>query len=116
MLCRIIWQKEHRRAKKEAIRKSDYLRTMSFWHRILEAVSGEGGRPTTQRDDDEWRNSSLYAFVDLEVGINDKAIHDIGALRWDGATMHTTNKTKVLDFIKDAHYLCGHNIIHHDAK
>ena len=89
---------------------------MSFWHRIIEAVSGEGGRPTTQRDDDEWRNSSLYAFVDLEVGINDKAIHDIGALRWDGATMHTTNKTKVLDFIKDAHYLCGHNIIHHDAK
>ena len=89
---------------------------MSFWQRIIEAVSGEGGRPTTQRDDDEWRNSSLYAFVDLEVGINDKAIHDIGALRWDGATMHTTNKTKVLDFIKEAHYLCGHNIIHHDAK
>ena len=29
-----------------------------------------------------------YAFVDVEVGMTDLMVHDIGALRWDGAVFH----------------------------
>lgn len=60
--------------------------------------------------------TSRYAFVDVEVGLKDHKIHDIGALRQDGATFHKASKEELLDFLRDTDYLCGHNIIHHDAK
>ena len=62
------------------------------------------------------KNSSLYAFVDVEVGMKDNKIHDIGALRGDNAIFHSANKKELLDFLKDVKFICGHNIIHHDAK
>lgn len=57
-----------------------------------------------------------YVFVDVEVGWQDKKIHDIGALRWDGAVFHSANIGELLDFIKDVNFVCGHNVINHDAK
>ena len=57
-----------------------------------------------------------YAIVDVEVGIKDHKIHDIGALRDDGAVFHKTSKDELFDFLREMDYLCGHNIIHHDAK
>ena len=60
--------------------------------------------------------ASRYAFVDVEVGLKDHKIHDIGALRQDGATLHKASKEELFKFLHDTDYLCGHNIIHHDAK
>lgn len=60
--------------------------------------------------------TSRYAIVDVEVGLKDHKIHDIGALRQDGATFHKASKEELFDFLRDADYLCGHNVIHHDAK
>lgn len=57
-----------------------------------------------------------YVLVDVEVGIDDKKIHDIGALRHDGAVYHKGSKDELFQFINDIRYVCGHNIIHHDAK
>ena len=57
-----------------------------------------------------------YAIVDVEVGIKDHKIHDIGALRDDGAVFHKASKDELFDFLREMDYLCGHNIIHHDAK
>ena len=57
-----------------------------------------------------------YAIVDVEVGLKDHKIHDIGALRHDGATYHKTSKEELFKFLGDIDYICGHNIIHHDAK
>lgn len=57
-----------------------------------------------------------YAIVDVEIGLKDHKIHDIGALRDDGATYHKTSKEELFEFLSDADYICGHNIIHHDAK
>lgn len=34
------------------------------------------------------RDAGRWAIVDTEVGISDHKIHDIGALRYDGATFH----------------------------
>ena len=57
-----------------------------------------------------------YAIIDTEVGLRDHRIHDIGALRYDGAVYHGCSKEELKDFLRDVEYLCGHNIIHHDAK
>ena len=61
-------------------------------------------------------DSLRYAFIDLEVGVKDRVIHDIGALRYDDAVFHKAAKQELLQFLSDVDYLCGHNIIHHDAK
>lgn len=53
------------------------------------------------------RDASRYALIDIEVGVKDKKIHDIGAVRWDGAVFHSANKTELMDFIKDVDYVCG---------
>lgn len=55
-------------------------------------------------------------FVDVEVGIDDHKVHDIGALRPDGNTLHVPYPAQFAQFSSGADYLCGHNIIHHDAK
>lgn len=61
-------------------------------------------------------SGSRYAFVDVETGVKDRKVHDIGALRWDGACFHSANKRELMDFLRDVEYVCGHNIIHHDAQ
>ena len=57
-----------------------------------------------------------YAIVDVEVGLKNHKIHDIGALLHDGATFHKTSKDELFSFLSGTDYICGHNIIHHDAK
>ena len=57
-----------------------------------------------------------WAVVDVEVGLGDHKVHDIGALRDDGAVYHGCSKGELMDFLRDVEFVCGHNIIHHDAK
>ena len=57
-----------------------------------------------------------WAIVDVEVSLSDHKIHDIGALRYDGAIYHGCKKEELIDFLRNVDYLCGHNIINHDAK
>ncbi|MBO4811505.1 MAG: RecQ family ATP-dependent DNA helicase [Prevotella sp.] len=57
-----------------------------------------------------------YAIVDVEVSLSDHRIHDIGALRYDGAVYHGCSKEELMAFLHDVDFLCGHNIVHHDAK
>ena len=62
---------------------------MSLWDKIKESISIIDRHSVLQRE--ESRDSSRYAFVDIEVGLKDGKIHDIGALRWDGAVFHSNN-------------------------
>jgi len=80
---------------------------MSFIDKILESF---GSRVEVSRD------ASRFAIVDVEVGIDDRKVHDIGAVRWDGAVMHSADKKELMKFLKEVDYVCGHNIIRHDAK
>lgn len=57
-----------------------------------------------------------YAIVDVEVGLNDHRIHDIGALKHNDTVFHKKSKEELFVFLNDTDYICGHNIIHHDAK
>ena len=55
-------------------------------------------------------------FIDTEVGINDRRVHDIGALRLDGSILHSGKVNDLIDFLQDTRFVCGHNVIHHDLK
>lgn len=56
------------------------------------------------------------AFFDTEVGVEDKKIHDIGAVRTDKGVFHSASVQDFCTFISGVEYICGHNIIHHDIK
>ena len=56
------------------------------------------------------------AFLDTEIGVEDKKIHDIGAVHSDGTTFHSSSLRDFIMFISDAGFVCGHNIVHHDLK
>ena len=65
------------------------------------------------------RNTSpiaKLAVVDVEVGISDHRIHDIGAVRHDGSIFHQSSKEGLLEFLENVDFVCGHNIIHHDVR
>ena len=87
---------------------------MSFWSRIIDTFSGADY--SSRHTQETPRDGSRYAFVDAEVGIKDHRIRDVGALRWDGAVYHSASKRDLTDFLKDVDFVCGHNIINHDAK
>lgn len=55
-------------------------------------------------------------FIDTEVGITDHKIHDVGAVTESGSILHTGKPNDLVNFIGDAKFICGHNIIHHDLK
>ena len=55
-------------------------------------------------------------FFDTEVGVDDKKIHDIGAVRADKGIFHSASVQDFCAFVSGTEYLCGHNIIHHDIK
>ncbi len=59
---------------------------------------------------------SGLAFIDVEVGLKDKRAHDYAATLEQGEGLHTQSRTEFAQFVAEAEYLCGHNIIHHDLK
>ena len=90
---------------------------MSIWSRLIgikktEDINNIIGNKTTSVPYDAPR----YTIIDIEVSLKGRKIHDIGALRYDGATYHKASKEELFEFINDTDYICGHNIIHHDAK
>lgn len=87
---------------------------MSFWNRIIDTINGAESKSAHLQEMSN--DASRYVFVDIEVGLKDHKIHDIGALRWDGAVYHSANKRELMDFLKDVGFVCGHNIINHDVK
>ncbi len=90
---------------------------MSIWSKLIGIKKTEDsnniiGSKTTSVP----RSAQNYAIVDVEVGLKDRKIHDIGALKHDDTTFHKTSKEELFIFLNDIDYICGHNIIHHDAK
>lgn len=90
---------------------------MSLWDRILDTINIGGASSSSDNYITSLRrDADSYAFVDVEVGVKNHKIQDIGALRHDGATFHRNSKADLLNFLSDIDFLCGHNIVHHDAK
>lgn len=58
----------------------------------------------------------MIAFIDTEVSVQSKKVQDYGAVREDGAALHTHSVDDFLRLIADCEFLCGHNIIHFDLE
>lgn len=58
----------------------------------------------------------MLAFIDIEVGFTDKKVFDYGAVKEDGAVLHTRSMAEFNAFISSCDALCGHNILNHDLK
>ena len=90
---------------------------MALWNRLWGAKRNEDAADIIRSEGVLQSNTPLrYAFVDAEVGEKNHQVHDIGALRSDGAIFHRASKTELLSFLGDVDFVCGHNIVHHDAK
>ena len=84
---------------------------MSFWRKVIGSLGDR--RPSNAEVS---RDASRWAFVDVEVGLKDKRIHDIGILRWDDAKFHSDRKKEAKEFLDGVDFICGHNVVHHDVK
>ena len=84
---------------------------MSFWRKVIGSFGDRG--PSNAEVS---RDASRWAFVDVEVGLKDKRIHDIGILRWDDAKFHSGRKKEAKEFLDGVDFICGHNVVHHDVK
>lgn len=56
------------------------------------------------------------AFIDTEVGIDSQRVQDYGAVREDGAVLHTHSAQEFNDFVAGCDTLCGHNILNFDLQ
>jgi len=55
-------------------------------------------------------------FFDIEVSRNSETISDIGSIKSNGLTFHSSSLVEFKNFISDSSFVCGHNIIKHDLK
>ncbi len=55
-------------------------------------------------------------FIDTEVEPNSGKILDLGAIKGDNRTFHSTSSSDFAAFLRGSEYICGHNIFKHDLK
>ena len=58
--------------------------------------------------------SKSIVYIDSEIGIDDKKIKDLGAIKSDRSYFHAPSLRDFYAFISDSDFVCGHNIVHHD--
>ena len=58
----------------------------------------------------------MIVFIDTEVNPQTKRVADYGAVREDGAVLHSHSKADFDAFVSKCDTVCGHNIINHDLK
>lgn len=58
----------------------------------------------------------VVAFIDTEVSSDGRKVYDFGAFIEPDEPLHTASKDDFANFIREAEYICGHNILHHDLK
>lgn len=58
----------------------------------------------------------MIVFIDTEVSLQTKKVVDYGAVREDGAVLHSRSKADFDAFVSNCDMVCGHNIINHDLK
>lgn len=56
------------------------------------------------------------AFIDTEVSTEDNKSYDFGAIDNSGKQLHTGVPHEFFSFIENKDFICGHNIVDHDAK
>lgn len=54
------------------------------------------------------------AFFDLEINPENHQICDVGSVKSDGSAFHENSIPRLLAFISNEDFICGHNIFRHD--
>ena len=60
--------------------------------------------------------SVSIVFLDIEVSTSSNKIMDLGAVNDQDSTFHNSIQGDFLNFVKDAEFIGGHNILNHDLK
>ncbi len=89
---------------------------MSIWNKLWENINSTRENTNNSQQMGAAHNVLRYAIVDAEIGLTDHKIHDIGAIRYDNTFFHNNSLDELYTFINGMDYICGHNIIHHDAQ
>lgn len=55
-------------------------------------------------------------FFDTEIEPNTAKILDIGAIKADGSSFHSSSACDFINFLHGSRYICGHNIFDHDLR
>lgn len=91
---------------------SFFSQAKSYWNRLSkQQVDNTDDVVFIERDPSEDKN---IIFFDIEYSTTSETITDIGAITVDDNKSHTSSSHAFLQFIEEADYICGHNIIHHD--
>lgn len=56
------------------------------------------------------------AFIDTEIEPKSLRILDIGSIKENGSSFHSSSIAGFIDFLKSCQFICGHNILNHDIK
>jgi ATP-dependent DNA helicase RecQ len=56
------------------------------------------------------------AFIDTEISRKNHEILDIGAIKENGSSFHSSSISEFVSFINGTSFICGHNILNHDLK
>lgn len=88
---------------------------MSIWNKLMGNINPDKKNTNISQQAAISDDTLRYVIVDTEIGQNDHKIYDIGAIRYDNAIFHNKSQDELYTFINDVDYICGHNIIHHDA-
>ncbi len=59
---------------------------------------------------------STISFIDIEVVPNSPKILDIGSIKDNGNSFHSTSIVDFIKFLHGSEFICGHNIFDHDLK
>lgn len=72
---------------------------------------------------EQYLQKQNIVFVDTEVNPKNEIVEDIGAVRVsvpvssiNGTKFHSNRLYELEEFMKDAFFICGHNIINFDLK
>ena len=60
--------------------------------------------------------ANRITFIDTEVGVDSQKVQDYGAVRNDGAVLHTQSAQAFNAFVSGCDTICGHNILNFDLQ
>lgn len=76
---------------------------MSIWSKLLGFKQADDTNHVIGKESVSLSTDSSHCtFVDVEIGLQDHKIHDIGALRFDGAIFHQADREELIDFLRAA--------------
>ncbi len=79
-------------------------------------TESEGDKNQNSRIENDSCSGVRIAFIDTEVSVDSQKVLDYGAVREDGAVMHTQSVQEFNAFVSECDVLCGHGVLVRNRK